>query len=116
MKKADKAFAVVELEEDEKFIIEAIDDIIDLSIYQFRNDITSLVFVNCEELKELNCRDSRITELDLSGLCGLVVLICGENKITNLDVSNNEALKHLQCDHNCIERLNLQHNSLLRFL
>ena len=52
--------------------------------------ITSLEGIeHFTSLKELNCRDNQLTELDVSNNSELKSLDCRENQLTELDVSNN---------------------------
>ena len=44
------------------------------------------------QLTYLDCRDNKLTELDVSNNKELVTLLCTGNQLTNLDLSNNEAL------------------------
>lgn len=61
-------------------------------------EITDLTGVeNFIKLRILYCRNTGITELDVSGNTELKYLWCNNTKITELDVSNNTALEYLSC-------------------
>ena len=61
--------------------------------------ITSLEGIeHFTSLKELNCRDNQLTELDVSNNSELESLDCYENQLSALNVSNHQALKTLSCE------------------
>ncbi len=89
------------------------------------------------ELKNLNCRDNHLTELDLSANEKINSLECGYNRLTSLDLSHNPeltgigvrdnqltmldvsclpGLKTLGCGGNQLVSLDLSHNHALRDL
>ena len=63
--------------------------------------ITSLEGIeHFTSLKELNCRENQLTELDVSNNSELESLDCYENQLSALNVSNHQALKTLSCSWN----------------
>ncbi|MBR5689245.1 MAG: leucine-rich repeat domain-containing protein, partial [Prevotella sp.] len=67
-------------------------------------------------LTELNCRNNRLTTLDVSGCTALTTLDCGINKLTSLDVSKNTALTTLDCGSNKLTALDMLKNTALKYL
>ena len=67
-------------------------------------------------LKNLNCPNNNITELDLSNNPNLTSLHCYNNNLSKLDLSNNAALEFLYCHDNNITELDLSNNAALQFL
>lgn len=67
-------------------------------------------------VKSLNCRDSGLTALDISGNSGLLCLDCYNNDLTELELLHNEALERVDCCGNAITALNLGSSSGLRYL
>ena len=58
-------------------------------------------------LRELDCSDNRLTQLDLSAMTHLQVLFCGSNQLTELDLRSVSHLELLDCSHNHISELDL---------
>lgn len=67
-------------------------------------------------LKELDCAENELTELDLSKNTALKDLDCGGNALTALNLSKNTALTELSCDENQIASLDLSNNKELDVL
>ncbi len=67
-------------------------------------------------LTELNCRDTQLTELDVSGNTALIVFRCSNNQLTQLDLSSNTELIELYCEDNQLTELNLINNMDLELL
>ena len=67
-------------------------------------------------LKNLNCPNNNITELDLSNNPNLTSLHCYNNNLSKLDLSNNAALEFLYCHDNNITELDLSNNTNLNHL
>lgn len=65
------------------------------------------------KLKVLNCAGNQLKSLDLSHNKSLETLSCENNQLTSLDVSNNTQLKHLFCDRNQLTSLNVSKNTML---
>jgi len=59
------------------------------------------------DLTYLECRNSSITSLDVSGLTSLTTLRCHSNNLTSLDVSGLTALTYLRCDSNTLTSLDV---------
>ena len=79
--------------------------------------ITSLEGIeHFTSLKELNCRDNQLTELDVSNNSELKSLDCRENQLTELDVSNNSELESLDCYENQLSALNVSNHQALKTL
>ena len=68
------------------------------------------------ELKELNCFDNELTELDVSQNIKLIRLNCGDNKLTSLNLDQNEKLIFLACHRNHLTELDVSHNLALNNL
>lgn len=64
----------------------------------------------------INCDNTGITELDVSGCYDLEILYCAQTKITSLDISKNTKLKELLCYGTDIEALNISQNTALERL
>lgn len=67
-------------------------------------------------LKELDCRDNKLTTLDVSKNISLTDLNCGFNQLTTLDLSNNTKLTLLQCYNNQLSTLDVNSNTNLELL
>ena len=79
--------------------ISGLDHLVSLSCL-LNPELTQLT-VSCPSLTELMCKDSKLTELDLSGCPNLRFLDCGSNLLTELDVSPcMEHLEVLDCSGN----------------
>jgi len=59
-------------------------------------------------LRQLQCGDNSLTELDLSNNTSLELLVCFENSITELDLSYNTNLEFLTCSYNELTELNIE--------
>ena len=68
------------------------------------NELNLERFIN---LRELNCNDNKLTDLDcLSNCTSLQVLWCSNNKLSNLDwLSNCTSLKKLYCNDNKLSNI-----------
>ena len=69
-----------------------------------------------ENLKQLNCSNNYLTELDVSKNTALTKLDCSWNKLTSLDVSKNTALEDLNCWSNRLTSLDVSKNTALTSL
>ncbi len=67
-------------------------------------------------LLELDCSETSLTCLDLSGNPFLEELYCEENKLTSLNLSNNRYLKELWCESNELTSLDLSGNPYLEYV
>ena len=63
-------------------------------------------------LKELNCGNNSIKELDLRQNPELKTLICNKNQLTQLDLSKNPQIDYLKCSENQLEQLDVSHLKL----
>lgn len=77
-------------------------------------DLTGIEFF--PELKDLDCSENQLTQLDVSKNPNLKRLVCYKNKLTSLDVSGNTSLTELQCYTNQLTSLNLGENANLNKL
>ncbi|UUF13194.1 MULTISPECIES: T9SS type A sorting domain-containing protein [Flavobacterium] len=68
--------------------------------------LTSLDLSGLNNLKEIICSRSKLTSIKLNGLINLEKLDCYSNRITSLDVSDCTNLKVLTCLQNLIPSLN----------
>lgn len=64
-------------------------------------------------VKEVQCQNCSIANLDLQNLENLEMLSCYSNELTSLDVTANKKLTLLNCSHNHIAELDLGPNSAL---
>ena len=81
------------------------------------NGITSLKGVeHFTKLKELNCRNNKLTEIDVKSNKELTDLNCRENQLTELDVKSNTELLRLNCDCNQLTELDVKSNKELILL
>ena len=62
-------------------------------------------------LKELNCRNNRLTALDLKYNTKLISLLCSSNELTTLNLSENKNLITLYCNDNKLTDLDLSKNT-----
>ena len=98
-------------------------EVSDLSGIEF---FTQLEYLNCRETKltaldlrnntaliELDCCYSELTELDVSTCRDLVSFLCFNNQIEKLDVRDCVALKELSCGYNSLSHLDLRNNTKL---
>lgn len=67
-------------------------------------------------LKELDCRDNKLTTLDISKNINLTALNCSYNKLTSIDVSNNTSLLSLESYNNELTTLDVSKNKKLEWL
>ena len=94
------------------------------------DEISKAAFVICEdlsikslkgiellpELTLLNCRNNKLTALDLSNNPKLTYLSCDDNKLSTLILSRNQALTELNCSGNKLTVLDLSKNTKLESL
>lgn len=75
-------------------------------------DLTGIeAFIN---LVYLNCSNNLLSELDISNIQGLQLLVCNNNQLSTLNVSQNLSLQRISCNNNLLTSLDVsQHNSLL---
>ena len=69
--------------------------------------LTDLNASNCSSLTELQCNNNQLTNLDISGCTALTSLNCNYNELTNLDVSNCISLIKLACSYNQLTYLDV---------
>lgn len=67
-------------------------------------------------LESLNCKNNRLTALDVSGNTGLKYLHCAFNRISSLDVSGLKDLISLNCESNGMTALDLTGCSALEII
>lgn len=73
-------------------------------------DISSLKGIEAfPNLKELNCENNSIQNLDLRQNPKLRKLICNKNQLTHLDLSKNPKIYHLICSGNQLKQLDVSH-------
>jgi uncharacterized protein YjdB len=90
---------------------------------------TDISFLDCRECKltaldvsravklyDLMCSNNQLTTLDVSKNTALNRIYCGGNQLTTLDVTNNAALDNLQCENNQLSELDLTKNLKLTML
>ena len=67
-------------------------------------------------LEGLDCRNNKISEIDLSHNEKLERLSCGFNELSKLDVVNNPNLEYLDCNNNDITELKISDSNKLKIL
>ena len=78
------------------------------------SDLTGIGFFTA--LTYLDCRDNKLTTLDLSENTALEILYCWNNRLTTLNVSKNAALQVLNCNNNQLSTLDVSKNPALTYL
>ncbi|HNX13880.1 MAG TPA: hypothetical protein PK854_09135 [Oscillospiraceae bacterium] len=76
-------------------------------IWCYCNNLTELNLSGMTKLSLLICSDNNLKILNLSGCTSLNTLNCEYNRLTELDLSGCTALMTLECSHNQLERLDL---------
>ena len=71
---------------------------------------------NLPALETLDCRNNKITSLDLSHNPKLTSIVCNGNQISSLDLSRNRQLNNVSCKNNQLTELNLANLSKLENL
>ena len=77
-------------------------------------DLTGIEYIT--ELKTLDCSNSFLTTLDVSGCTALTDLDCSSNDLTTLDLSENKALELLWVYGNDLTTLDVSQNTVLENL
>jgi len=80
------------------------------------NQLTNLEVSKNTVLKELTCWNNQLASLDVRKNILLEVLNCSNNPFDSLDISKNEALIFLSCDNNQLKSLDISKNIKLMFL
>ncbi|MCI6161044.1 MAG: DUF6383 domain-containing protein [Prevotella sp.] len=78
--------------------------------------LSELDLSGMEHLVELSCSGNNLSTLDLADCKRLVSLTCNNNHLSALDVSRNAQLEQLACYANELTRLNVENCSLLSYL
>ncbi|SEP63730.1 hydrophobic W protein [Lachnospiraceae bacterium RM5] len=105
----------VDVDKNKKLSVEEIEAIenVDLSDKQI-NDIKGIgIFGN---LKELNCNNNNLEDLNLSNNEKLEKLYCNVNKISELDLSNKENLEYIDASNNTLNKINVNADIGLKYL
>lgn len=61
-------------------------------------------------LKNLDCSDNLLTNIDVTQLSNLNILWCYDNQLTTLNIAQNTNLNALRCENNGLTSLNLSNN------
>ncbi len=80
------------------------------------NELKELDLSKNKILETLNCSFNLITKLDLRKNGNLNTLKCANNKLEELNMEKNEKLITLNCNNNLIREINLSKNTKLNFL
>jgi Leucine-rich repeat (LRR) protein len=72
-----------------------------------RNALVRLV-LDAPNLRELDCRDNQLTELDVAGLAKLTTLQVGSNRLAALAPGDCPRLRRLDCERNYLDRLAIE--------
>lgn len=83
------------------------------NITAYNNDISSIDFSGCPNLRYINLEGNALMDINVSNLTKLSKLDIRKNHISNLDVSKNTALEKLYCDDNALTELNVFANTEL---
>ncbi|MCP2025039.1 Leucine-rich repeat (LRR) protein [Flavobacterium sp. HSC-32F16] len=76
------------------------------NVYCQSTNITQLKIANAAKLEILDCSNNKLTSLtDAGNLANLKTLVCHSNKLKTLDVSNSRNLSTLDCNSNLLESL-----------
>lgn len=95
---------------------EEIEKVISVKI-ENRKDIQDLTGIQYfTSMTILNCRNSGVTAIDVTGNPELLNLNCAETQVAKLDVSKNSKLQQLYCFDTQIEALDLSENQKLMIL
>ena len=87
------------------------------TLYLYKLGISDLTGIEAfENLTFLDCRNNKLTTLDVSKCAFLECLICTENLLRSLDVSACPRLTDLFCARNQLSRLDISGNLFLRRL
>ncbi len=78
------------------------------------SDLTGIEYFTA--LTYLDCRNNRLTSLDVSNNTALTILYCYSNQLPSLDTSNNTALTILWCFSNRLTSLDVSKNTALTTL
>ncbi|MBO4390240.1 MAG: hypothetical protein J5825_05235 [Lachnospiraceae bacterium] len=85
-------------------------------LYIWRTGLTGFDGSVLPKLMKLDCRDNKLTELDLGENTALIELNCSGNPLESLDVSSLSGLRILNCSNIGIDSLDLSANSALKEL
>ncbi|MBQ7267796.1 MAG: leucine-rich repeat domain-containing protein, partial [Synergistaceae bacterium] len=78
--------------------------------------LTSLDLSGCTALNELYCRFNSLTYLDVSGCTALQILDCPGNNLTTLKLNGCTALSYLECTGNQLTSIDVSKNTALETL
>ncbi|BAX80600.1 T9SS type A sorting domain-containing protein [Labilibaculum antarcticum] len=68
------------------------------------------------KIKELDCSQNKLNNLDLSKNPHIRRLVCSHNQLTNLDLTQNPAITSLSCESNQLTSVNLNPNTIISYL
>ena len=71
------------------------------------NQLSQLDVSGCTQLTDLWCYDNQLSQLDVSGCSQLTVLWCYDNQLSQLDVSGCSQLTDLSCNYNQLSQLDV---------
>lgn len=80
------------------------------------SDLSTLNLRGCTSLNYLKCNNSKLTELDVSDLLNLTVLICSDNLLSVLDLKKLSKLQVLNCNNNQLTSLDLNNAIDLKYI
>jgi len=79
--------------------------------------ITDLTGIEAfENITSLDCSNNAISNLDLIGNFGLIILQCQNNQLTSIDLSQNSSLNMMLCNANLLMNLDVTQNFELSLL
>ena len=80
------------------------------------NHLTNLDLSKNTKLTELNCSNNQLTDLNVKKSTKLKEIYCSDNQLSQIDVSKNTALTILSCGSNRLTGLNVKKNKKLERL
>jgi uncharacterized repeat protein (TIGR01451 family) len=80
------------------------------------NKITNLDISNIRYLTQLNCSNNELTSLRVNYNYELTTLDCSVNKLTNLILTDRGIIKYLYCSNNQLVNINISENTKLNTL
>ena len=81
------------------------------NFYKEISDMTEIKYFT--NLKELDCSNNQLSQLDVSNNTLLTHLYCYDNQLSQLDMSNNTQLTNLDCTLNQLSQLDMSNNTQL---
>lgn len=87
-----------------------------LEILNYSGNNGNLTLGNQPKLTNLDCGNSNLTALDVSGCPELKELICGLNPMTTIDINSNKKLEEFSCVFNNLESITIKDLPVLKIV